>query len=89
MHTAIRNYSTKLTSYNIDQTEVSRSATKSRYNYDGMDMIKAACLDLTPTHIIDNQSTGPADPQHAPHARATEVASSFFLESIFGQRSTS
>jgi len=35
MHTAIRNYSSNLTSYNIDQTEVSRSATKSRYNYDG------------------------------------------------------
>ena len=35
MHTANRNYSTKFTSYNIDQTEVSRSATKCRYNYDG------------------------------------------------------
>lgn len=54
----------------------------------GVAMIRATCLDLTPTRIIYNRSTGPADPQRGPHARATEVATAVFLEPIFRQRST-
>ena len=54
----------------------------------GVAMIRAACLDLPPTRIIYNRSTGSANPQRAPHARAAEVASAVFLEPIFRQRST-
>ena len=51
-------------------------------------MIRTACHDLPPTHIIENRITGSADTQRAPHARAAEIAPAVFHEPIFRKRST-